>query len=328
MGAVTFGMPQMEESLMNKMRRFAILPIAMLVLAACQSGGDDGSPVASGGGDDGSPVASGGTGNGGSTACDDASGDDLLAQVCGAGVILVSTDPNYAPQSFQNPDNSFEGFDIDVAKAIGEYLGLEVQFETPDFSAVTAGSWSGRWDMSVGSVTVTPERAEALAFTTPYYYTPAQMAVSEASGITDIEGLAGETVCVGADTTYLFWLDGSLNLGEGGEIAIEAPEGVESTTLPTDQECAQAIAAGRTEFVGWLSSSTTVDAAIAEGIELVEVGDPVFFEPLAVAFDLSGPDPASMVEAVNAALAAWAEDGSLTSMSEEWFDGEDLTATE
>lgn len=300
---------------MEKMRRLAILPIAMLVLAACQGGGD------------GSPAASNGNGDGG-TACDDASGEDLLAQVCEAGVILVSTDPNYAPQSFQNPDNSFEGFDIDVANAIGDYLGLEVQFETPDFSAVTAGSWSGRWDMSVGSVTVTPERAEALAFTTPYYYTPAQMAVTEASGITDLDGLSGETVCVGAETTYLFWLDGSLNLGEGGKIATEAPEGVEATTLQTDQECAQAIAAGRTEFVGWLSSSTTVEAAIAEGIELVEVGDPVFFEPLAVAFDLSGPDPASMVEAVNAALAAWAEDGSLTSMSEEWFDGEDLTTTE
>lgn len=296
---------------MKTTRWFAMLAIAMLVLAGCQSS-EGSSPGASDGG----------------AACDNASGDDLLAQVCEAGVILVSTDPNYAPQSFQNPDGSFEGFDIDVANAIGERLGVTVQFETPDFTAVTAGSWSGRWDMSVGSVTVTPERAEALAFTTPYYYTPAQMAVSEESGITDLEGLAGETVCVGADTTYLFWLDGTLELGEGGEIATDAPEGVQATTLPTDQECAQAIQAGRTEFVGWLSSSTTVDAAIAEGIQLVKVGDPVFFEPLAVAFDLSGPDPASMVEAVNAILDEMRADGTLTSLSEQWFEGEDLTTTE
>ena len=320
-------------------RWIAMLAIAMLVLAGCQA--DEGSSAAASedmashdmssmgaesmAPDESAAASDGGTG---ATGCDDATGDDLLAQVCEAGVILVSTDPNYAPQSFQNPDGSFEGFDIDVANEIGERLGLDVQFETPDFSAVTAGSWSGRWDMSVGSVTVTPERAEVLAFTEPYYYTPAQMAASEASGITDLEGLSGETVCVGADTTYLFWLDGTLELGEGGEIVTEAPEGVEATTLPTDQECAQAIQAGRTEFVGWLSSSTTVDAAIAEGIELVEVGDPVFFEPLAVAFDRGGADPTSMVEAVNAILDEMREDGTLTSLSEQWFDGEDLTTTE
>jgi ABC-type amino acid transport substrate-binding protein len=102
--------------------------------------------------------------------------DGLLAQVCEAGVIVVSTDPAYPPQSFLNDEGEYEGFDIDVAREIATRLGVDVEFTDPTFDAVVAGNWSGRWDMSVGSVTVTEERTEVLDFTQPYYYTPAQMA--------------------------------------------------------------------------------------------------------------------------------------------------------
>src|SRR5262245_38422965 len=119
--------------------------------------------------------------------CDELPADaagDLLETICKADVMKVSTDPNYAPQSFKKPDNTFEGFDIDTANEIGRRLGVNVQFETPSFDAVVAGSWSGRWDVSVGSVTITEARQGILDFTEPYYYTPAQMAATEASGIT------------------------------------------------------------------------------------------------------------------------------------------------
>ena len=59
-------------------------------------------------------------------------------------------------------------------------LGVEVEFTDPTFDAVVAGNWSGRWDMSVGSVTVTEDRLEVLDFTQPYYFTPAQMAAFDA----------------------------------------------------------------------------------------------------------------------------------------------------
>ena len=109
------------------------------------------------------------------TACNLGSSGDYLERIKSAGVIKVSTDPAYPPQSFLNEDtNELEGFDIDVAKEIGERLGVDVQFETPSFDAVVAGAWSNRWDMSVGSVTITPEREEILDFTQSYYYTPAR----------------------------------------------------------------------------------------------------------------------------------------------------------
>ncbi len=75
---------------------------------------------------------------------------------------------------------------------------MEVEFETPSFDAIIAGSWSNRWDISVGSVTITPERKEILDFTQPYYYTPASVGGHRGgSDITSIEDLAGTTICVG-----------------------------------------------------------------------------------------------------------------------------------
>ena len=46
-------------------------------------------------------------------------------------------------------------------------------------------------------MTITKKRLANLDFTEPYYFTPAQMAATKASGITTLEGLAGKTVCVG-----------------------------------------------------------------------------------------------------------------------------------
>ena len=263
----------------------------------------------------------------GETVCDnlpDGSAGDQLETICTAGVIKVSTDPNYAPQSFLNPDGTFEGFDIDTANAIGERLGVDVQFETPTFDAVVAGGWNGRWDISVGSITITEARQSILDFTEPYYYTPAQMAATTTSGITTIEGLAGKTICVAAATTYLDWLQGSLSLVGSPEPATP-PENVTPTTLETDQLCAQAVASGRTDFEGWLSSSTTVQSAIDSGTPIVKVGDPVFYEALAAATDKSAPDHDALDAALDQIVAAMHEDGTLTALSLQWFDGLDLT---
>ena len=298
------------EEMMDKMRRLAVLPIAMLVLAACQGGGSSQSAAAS-------EVAGG-------TACDGAPAGDMLATICEAGTIRVATDPAYPPQSELMPDGTFEGFDIDVALRIGEELGVDVEFATPDFAEVVAGSWAERFDISVGSVTITEERDAVLDFTVPYYYTPAQMTATIASGITDLEGLAGEVICTGESTTYQYWLEGTLTL-IGAPEPTAPPEGATVTTFSTDTECADAIASGRTDFTGWLTSITTAQAAIDAGAEFVEVGDPVFFEPLAVATDKAAPEHAALQAELDRIIEEMHSDGSLTALSEEWFDGVDYT---
>jgi polar amino acid transport system substrate-binding protein len=249
----------------------------------------------------------------------------LLDVVTKAGKIRVSTDPQYPPQSAIKPDGTFEGFDIDVATEIATRMGLQIEFTTPSWDTITAGGWGGRWDMSVGSMTITSSRQKVVDFSPPYYWTPAQMAASTASDITTLDGLAGKTVCVGEATTYLEWLNGTLTFGtEFVSPQAKPPFEIIPTTQSTDRLCAEAWKAGRKEFQGWLSSSTTVEQAIKDGLPLIKVGDPVFYEPLAVAVDKSGPDPADFIAKVDDIVTGMHSDGTLTKFSQKWF-GADLT---
>ena len=99
-----------------------------------------------------------------------------------SGKLRVSVDKDYAPQSFLQPDGTFVGFDVDVAKKIAEALGVEAEFQHVDWDLITAGNWANRWDVSVGSMTITTPRKEILSFSQPYYYTPAYLAASTRSG--------------------------------------------------------------------------------------------------------------------------------------------------
>jgi len=250
----------------------------------------------------------------------------LLDKVLQAGKITMSTDPQYPPQSELTAEGNYEGFDIDVGTEIAKRLGVEIGFETPSWDVITAGSWGGRWDFSVGSMTITTPRQEVLDFSDPYYYTPAQMAASTHSGITTLDGLAGKTVCSGEGTTYDQWLNGTLDYGTGEDLG-SPPAGVKTTTLPTDTDCPDQWKAGRFDFDGWLSSITTVEGAIKNGLPLVKVGDPVYFEPLAVAVDKSGPDDSDFMPVLKQIVDDMHADGFLTAASQKWFGADYTQAT-
>jgi polar amino acid transport system substrate-binding protein len=258
-------------------------------------------------------------------ACGAGGGGDLLDSIKSKGKIVVVTDPAYPPQSEQLPDGTLQGFDIDVANEVAKRLGVTTDFQpTTNFDLVVAGGWAGRWDMSAGSVTITEERKGKLDFTAPYYYTPAQMAVVTDSGITSLDGLAGKTVCVGDQTTYLFWLQGTLKLGDGSAQA-PLPAGIKSTTFDTDTQCADAVKSGRRDFEGWLTASETLTAAIAAGAPFTPVGDPVYYEPLALALDKSGPTHAKLLDQITKIVNDMHTDGTLSTLSKKWYDGRDLT---
>jgi polar amino acid transport system substrate-binding protein len=225
----------------------------------------------------------------------DSSGD-LLGIVQDRGTLRISTDADYAPQSFLKPDGTFVGFDIDVGTEIAKRLGVDVEFQHVDWDIITAGSWSERWDISVGSMTITTPRKSILSFTQAYYYTPAKMAASTRSGVTSVD-----------------------------QLPFDLPDGAEATTLPTDANCAEAIQAGREEFDLWVSSGTTIDEAIANDIPMVVISDPIFTEDLAVAIDKAGPPHAALLFEIDKIIGDMHEDGTLTKLSEKWFDGEDLT---
>jgi polar amino acid transport system substrate-binding protein len=271
-----------------------------------------------------------------------AKADNLLDAIKQRGYILVSTDPNYEPQSFLNTEGKrpadtkcpsdalttveMQGFDVDVAKAIGDDLGVETCFATPSWDAITAGNWADKWDVSVGSMTITTARQQIMDFSVPYYYTPAVVAVRADSGITDLAGLEGQSLCAGAATTYEQWLNHDvegLGLPESS-IYAQAPN-VTVVPLETDQECAQAIAAGREDFVGYVTSETVVDANIAAGFPVVKLGSPVYSEDLAAAFDKKSSLPTDTLRAqVDKLFTAMHGDGRLTELSNKWFKA-DLT---
>jgi len=270
-----------------------------------------------------------------------AQADNLLDDIKNRGYILVSTDPNYEPQSFLNTDGKrssgtvcpsdalttaeMQGFDVDVAIAIGDALGVETCFATPNWDAITAGNWADKWDVSVGSMTITTDRQKVLDFSVPYYYTPAVVAVPADSTYTSIDDLAGMALCAGASTTYEVWLNkGDMGL-PASSIYAQPPADITVVPLDTDQECAQALAAGREDFAGYVTSQTVVNANIAAGLPVKQLGSAVFSEDLAAAFDKNSTLPTdSLRTEVDKIITGMHSDGTLSSLSMKWFE-EDIT---
>jgi polar amino acid transport system substrate-binding protein len=185
-------------------------------------------------------------------------------------------------------------------------------------------NWADKWDISVGSMTITPARQKVLDFTTAYYYTPAMIAVASDSGVASFDDLAGKALCVGASTTYESWLNGTLDL-PASSIYAQPPADVTVVPLPTDQECAQAIQAGRKDFVGYVTSGTVIDSNIAAGLQVTKLTGAVFAEELAVAVDKAHTKPIdTLVAALDGYVKDMHSDGTLTAISTKWF-GVDLT---
>jgi len=252
-------------------------------------------------------------------------GGDLLQEVKDRGTLRASTDPAYPPQSFQTNSGEFKGFDIDVTEEIARRMGVDVEWIVPSWDVITAGSWNGRWDLSVGSMTITPERAKVLHFSPPYYYTPASVAVHESNtDITNVEtDLDGKTIAVCSACTYEFYLDGTLNIPGNYEFVVDNPQ---IRTYDTDSSAIQELALGDgVRLDAAMSALTTLKEAKDSGTPIKIVGDPLYYEPLAVAIDKKAPaDPQPLVDEVSKIINEMHKDGTLTELSEKWY-GYDLT---
>jgi polar amino acid transport system substrate-binding protein len=292
----------------------ALVALFASFLAAC--GGDDSAKDGSGGSDE--PAAATGEG-----ACAGAT-TDLLKQVCDKGTLTVSTDPAYPPQSSLNDQTGdYEGFDIDVATEIAKRLGVEVAWETPAWDVITAGSWNGRWDTTVGSMTPTNDRQEVLYFTEPYNFTPAVVVVgADNDGVTDLStDLDGKKIGVCAGCTYEQYLNKELKI-EGYEFDFVIDD-AEVSGYDTDTTALEDLTNGRLDAV--ITSVTTAQGYIDAGNPVKIVGDPVFYEPLSVGFDKSSdPSSESLYNAVDGIVKEMHEDGTLTDLSDKWY-GLDLT---
>ena len=251
--------------------------------------------------------------------------ESLLGKIIAAGEIRIATDPNYAPFSFLNTTtNEYEGFDtstaVETVKRLGEKLGtpIELVWETPGWDTITAGSWGGRWDISIGSMSVTVGRAKVVDFTEPYYYDSGSVAVMKDSPVQSLSELNdGKTFCVGTATTYEQWLTGTLEIVDPNMVA--APTNPDITALPTDNECIQAVQAGRT-YDAIVANSNGLQDAVAKGAPIrILDGPPIFTVSVAFALDKSGPNTTALKAILDQIVTEMHEDGTLKGFSEEWL---------
>lgn len=251
--------------------------------------------------------------------------DSLLGKVIASGTLRVATDPNYAPFSFLDvATGEYVGFDNDVARELAKRLStqvgkdIQVKWETPNWDLITAGSWGGRWDLSVGSMSVTIARQKVVDFVDPYYYDFGVVAVPKDSPVQTVAELAGKSFCVGASTTYEQWLNGTLEIADPNMLPV--PAGVQVTSLPTDNECVQALGAGR-KFDALAANENSLANAVKEGQPIRILDNSVTFTiSVSPALDKSGPPTAEMLVALNKAMAEMHADGTLTKLSIQHLD--------
>lgn len=243
----------------------------------------------------------------------------LLGQILASGKIRIATDPNYKPFSYLDDTQQYDGFDIqtalEVAKRLGAAYGKELQVEwvTPSWDAITAGNWGGRWDISIGSMSVTAGRAKVVDFADPYYYDFGGIAVPTDSTATSLADLAGKKFCVGSSTTYEQWLAGTLEIVDPN--MQQPPAGAEVTPLETDNLCVQAVKSGR-KFDAIAANANGIGDWIKEGmpVKALEVG-PIFTVSVSFALDKSGPSTADIMPVLNKIVADMHSDGTLSALS-------------
>jgi polar amino acid transport system substrate-binding protein len=247
-----------------------------------------------------------------------------LDRVMSNGKLVMSTDPEYPPQSSLNADNQFVGFDIDVGKEIAKRLGVKIEFVTPGWDVITTGNWGGRWDVSVGSMTPTKARAKVLDFPAIYYYTPASLAVhNDNTSIKSAADASGKAIGVGVATTYENYLKKNLEIdAEGAPPFTYQIDNADIHTYDTDTLALDDLRLGdgvRLDAV--VTALPTILEAQKAGYPIKVVGDPLFLEPLSVATDKGDAEfDAKLAEIV----AAMHKDGTLSRLSQKWY-GADLT---
>jgi polar amino acid transport system substrate-binding protein len=251
-------------------------------------------------------------------------GKSALEEIYAAKTIIVSTDANYAPQSFLNDKGELEGFDVSVAKEVAKRLDVKVKFITPDWDLITAGKWGKRWDISIGSMTPTKERKNALLFTLPYYSSPAQFAIhKDNTDIKTLADLAGKRIGIAGETTNERYLQRDLSI-EDVKIVYQDWKPGKLQTYPTDANHIEDLSLGdglRLDAI--FSSKQTIAEAIrsgcGKGCPMKMIGEPPYYEPLSFALDKSRANSQTLVDKLNEVIKSMNEDGTLVKLSEKFY---------
>ena len=233
----------------------------------------------------------------------------LAALVVRRGLVRVAVDANYPPQSSIDPStNRPAGFDVDVSRAVGALLGLDVRFTFPAWETIPANLQKHRYyDVSIGSMEITPARRSIVDFATPYYFMAAQVVVKRGgASVHSVQDLFGHTVAVGAGTPYYDFLR------RYPRIAVKP--------CVNDADAFPDLQIGKIKFV--LTARETARYAIDAGQPLQFAGGALFHTRRAFAV---GKGQADWLRLLNYAVHEMHRDGSLSTLSRKWYHGRDLT---
>ncbi|MCW3490150.1 ABC transporter substrate-binding protein [Dethiobacter alkaliphilus] len=237
----------------------------------------------------------------------EAVGDGSLQRVLDAGEFHVVGSGGYRPFNYFDEDGEIVGFDVDTGAAIAERLGVELNYGDTAWDGIIEGLRAGRYDAVLGSMAITDERLEVVSFTTPYYYSGAQLVVREDSGITDPSEMDGLTIGVATGTTF----------------ADDAEElGATVSYYEDDNQTLMELINGRIDGVitDRVVAIVNIDG-MQGGDQLTMAGDLLRLEQMALALR---QDDEELLAELNEILEEMHADGTLRAISEEWL-GEDIT---
>ncbi|QIB05769.1 transporter substrate-binding domain-containing protein [Pseudomonas fluorescens] len=236
------------------------------------------------------------------------------------GVLMES----YPPFSFLNDQNQLDGFDVDVAKAVAQKLGVKLRLETPSWDVIAAGHWSGRYDICICSMTPSKARAEVFDFPVQYYASPAVIVVNAKDDrIHGAKDLSGKKVGLTSASSYESYLNKNLVIEGAEDTQLSYPfEDVQIAPYDTDNVAFQDLGLGagvRLDAV--LTNLVTAQPRLTEDKRFKLAGESLYSEPNSVAIEKGDAEWNGKVREVFAQLK---QDGTLSKLSQKWI-GADIT---
>ncbi len=254
-------------------------------------------------------------------AADSALGGQVPASVKADGKIVIATDASYAPNEYTlEGSDEIIGMDIDLGKAVGKVLGVEVEFVNASFDGILAGLDANRYELGMSSFTDTKEREQTVDFVT-YFEAGTSTMVRKCNpkGIESIEDLCGKTVGAQNGTTQLEQLTQADV--EGSVVKACADAGKEPPTsqgFPKQTDVNAALAANRID--AYMADSPVVDYAVKKTGEAFEkAGDDTDSAPYGIAVPKSA---GTMKEAVRGAVQKLIDDGAYQEILDNWGVGD------
>lgn len=234
---------------------------------------------------------------------------DQLARIQAKGEIIVAMEGTWAPWTYHDESDQLVGYDVEVAKAVAEKLGVTASFVEGEWDGLLAGLDAGRYDIMVNGVGITAERQEKYNFSTPYAYNKTAVIVrGDYDEIHSMEDLKGKSTANTISSTY----------------ATQAEAyGATVTGVDDLNQTIELLLAGRidatlnTEVVFEDYKKAHPDA----DIKIAAYSDEV--ENIAIPVRKDG-DSATLLAAINQTLAELDADGTLAALSNKYF-GKDIS---